>query len=96
MLYLDIYLRLDERGFRGEYIDNGRLQNLEGFRGNLSPVCTYVCMHGLSNETIVTRPLCVLDLCSRQRDFLRQSRLLLDPWKVHVSVESIEIRDDKE
>lgn len=56
-------------------------------------LCVYV---RLSNETIVTRSLCVLDLCSRQRDFLRQSRLLLDPWKVHVSVESIEIRDDKE
>lgn len=59
-------------------------------------VCMCVCVYSLSNETIVTRPLCVLDLCSRQRDFLRQSRLLLDPWKVHVSVESIEIRDDKE
>lgn len=84
--------------FRGEYIDNGRLQNLEGFRGKfLSPVCVRVCIYyGLSNETIVTGPLCVLDLCSRQRDFLRQSRLLLDPWKVHVSVESIEIRHDKE
>lgn len=59
-------------------------------------LCMCVCVYSLSNETIVTRPLCVLDLCSRQRDFLRQSRLLLDPWKVHVSVESIEIRDDKE